>query len=58
MKKILLGRSSIEVSALCLRIDLFGSKRDRQTSFRLLDFFHGVGGTLLLEIWPVMPISS
>jgi aryl-alcohol dehydrogenase-like predicted oxidoreductase len=47
MKKILLGRSGIEVSALCLGTDLFGSKRDRQTSFRLLDFFHGAGGTFV-----------
>jgi aryl-alcohol dehydrogenase-like predicted oxidoreductase len=47
MKKILLGRSGIEVSALCLGTDLFGSKRDRQTSFRLLDFFHGASGTFV-----------
>jgi aryl-alcohol dehydrogenase-like predicted oxidoreductase len=47
MKKILLGRSGIEVSALCLGTDLFGSKRDRQTSFGLLDFFHDAGGTFI-----------
>jgi aryl-alcohol dehydrogenase-like predicted oxidoreductase len=47
MKKILLGRSGIEVSALCLGTDLFGSKRDRQTSFGLLDFFRDAGGTFV-----------
>jgi aryl-alcohol dehydrogenase-like predicted oxidoreductase len=47
MKKIFLGKSGIEVSALCLGTDLFGSKRDRQTSFRLLDFFYDAGGTFV-----------
>jgi aryl-alcohol dehydrogenase-like predicted oxidoreductase len=47
MKKVSLGKSGIEVSALCLGTDIFGSKRDKATSFRLLDHFHGAGGTFL-----------
>jgi aryl-alcohol dehydrogenase-like predicted oxidoreductase len=47
MKKVVLGKSGIEVSALCLGTDLYGSKRDRATSFALLDFFHSAGGTFI-----------
>ena len=47
MKKVVLGKSGIEVSALCLGTDLYGSKRDRATSFALLDFFHTAGGTFI-----------
>jgi aryl-alcohol dehydrogenase-like predicted oxidoreductase len=47
MKKAALGKSGIEVSALCLGTDLFGTRRDRATSFRLLDFFRGAGGTFV-----------
>jgi aryl-alcohol dehydrogenase-like predicted oxidoreductase len=47
MKKVLLGKSGIEVSALCLGTDLYGSKRDPATSFQLLDFFHAAGGTFI-----------
>jgi len=47
MKKVLLGKSGIEVSALCLGTDLYGSKRDQATSFQLLDFFRGAGGTFV-----------
>jgi aryl-alcohol dehydrogenase-like predicted oxidoreductase len=47
VKKVPLGKSGIEVSALCLGTDLYGSKRDRPTSFGLLDFFHGAGGTFV-----------
>jgi aryl-alcohol dehydrogenase-like predicted oxidoreductase len=47
MQKVLLGKSGIEVSALCLGTDLYGSKRDRATSFALLDFFHAAGGTFI-----------
>ena len=47
MKKINLGLSGLSVSALCLGTDLFGSKRDKKTSFALLDHFRGAGGTLV-----------
>jgi aryl-alcohol dehydrogenase-like predicted oxidoreductase len=47
MQKIRLGKSGVEVSALCLGTDLYGSKRDRATSFALLDFFHSAGGNFV-----------
>ena len=47
MQKTNLGKSGLEVSSLCLGTDLFGSKRDKQTSFGLLDFFSGAGGTFV-----------
>lgn len=47
MEKLRLGRSGVEVSALCLGTDLFGSKRDRETSFHLMDRFYEAGGTFI-----------
>jgi aryl-alcohol dehydrogenase-like predicted oxidoreductase len=47
MRKLKLGSSDVEVSALCLGTDLIGSKIDRQTSFRLLDLFRENGGTFV-----------
>jgi aryl-alcohol dehydrogenase-like predicted oxidoreductase len=47
MKKINLGTSRIEVSELCLGTDVFGSSRDKPTSFRLLDYFHDAGGNFI-----------
>lgn len=47
MQKQQLGSSGIEVSALCMGTDIFGSKRDLATCFRLLDFFSDHGGTFL-----------
>jgi aryl-alcohol dehydrogenase-like predicted oxidoreductase len=47
MKKIHLGKSGIEVSALCLGTDLFGSSREQSASFQLLDFFRDRGGTFV-----------
>ncbi len=47
MKKVTLGRTGIEVSALAIGSDLIGSKIDRETSFRLFDFFREHGGTLI-----------
>ena len=47
MKRVKLGKSKLEVSALALGADLIGSKIDRETSFRLLDFYAGEGGTLV-----------
>ncbi len=42
-----LGQSGLEVSALCLGTDLFGSKRDKETCFKLLDYFHEQGGNFV-----------
>lgn len=47
MRKIELGSSGVEVSALCLGTDLVGSKIDRQASFQLLDLFRENGGTFI-----------
>ncbi len=47
MEKRKLGNSGVEVSALCLGTDLFGSRRDKQTSFQLLDCFREAGGTFV-----------
>jgi aryl-alcohol dehydrogenase-like predicted oxidoreductase len=47
VKRVKLGKSKLEVSALALGADLIGSKIDRETSFRLLDFYAGKGGTLV-----------
>jgi aryl-alcohol dehydrogenase-like predicted oxidoreductase len=47
MEKLKIGNSALEVSALCLGTDLFGTKRDQKTSFELLDHFHDAGGTFV-----------
>lgn len=47
MKKVRLGNSNLEVSALAMGTDLIGSKIDRATSFLLFDFFYERGGTFL-----------
>src|SRR6266567_6600175 len=47
MQKMKLGKSAVQVSALCLGTDLIGSKIDRETSFRLLDLFREKGGTFI-----------
>ena len=47
MKKVKLGKSNLEVSALAMGSDLIGSKIDRETAFRLFDFYHDQGGTFL-----------
>ena len=47
MRKLKLGSSEVEVSALCFGTDLIGSKTDRETSFRLLDLFRESGGTFI-----------
>lgn len=47
MKKVKLGSSNLEVSALALGTDLIGSKIDQATSFSLFDFFREKGGTFL-----------
>lgn len=47
MKKVTLGNSNLEVSALALGTDLIGSKIDRSTSFSLFDYFYEKGGTFL-----------
>jgi aryl-alcohol dehydrogenase-like predicted oxidoreductase len=47
MERQQLGSSGLEVSALCLGTDLFGSKRDKETCFRLLDSFTERGGNFI-----------
>jgi aryl-alcohol dehydrogenase-like predicted oxidoreductase len=47
MKKIKLGASAVEVSALCMGSDLIGSRIDAASSFRLLDLFRERGGTFI-----------
>lgn len=48
MNKVMLGTDTpIEVGALALGTDLFGSRIDRETAFILLDYFQEQGGTLL-----------
>lgn len=47
MRKIRLGTSDVEVSALAFGTDLIGSRIDRETSFGLLDMFHESGGTFV-----------
>ena len=47
MKKLKLGRTGLEVSALCLGTDSIGSKIDSEMSFRLLDFYWEQGGNFI-----------
>jgi aryl-alcohol dehydrogenase-like predicted oxidoreductase len=47
MDHVQLANAGIEVSALCLGTDLFGSKRDKQASFQLLDYFREAGGAFI-----------
>ncbi len=47
MEKLKLGKTNVQVSALCLGTDSIGSKIDRETSFRLLDLFREQGGTFV-----------
>jgi aryl-alcohol dehydrogenase-like predicted oxidoreductase len=47
MQRLKLGRSDLEVSAMCLGTDLFGSKRDEATCYELLDYFLERGGSFV-----------
>lgn len=47
MEKRTLGSTGIEVSALCLGTDVYGSKRDAATCNQLMDFFRSKGGTFI-----------
>jgi aryl-alcohol dehydrogenase-like predicted oxidoreductase len=47
MKTRPLGRTGVEVSALCLGTMYFGSRNDRRSSFQLLDQYIEAGGTFL-----------
>lgn len=47
MKRVRLGHSGLEVSALCMGSDLIGSRIDRERSFALLDVFREHGGTFV-----------
>ncbi len=47
MKRVKLGKSNLEVSALAMGSDLIGSKIDRETAFKLFDFYSDNGGTFI-----------
>jgi aryl-alcohol dehydrogenase-like predicted oxidoreductase len=47
VKKVKLGKSNLEVSALAMGSDLIGSKIDRETAFKLFDFYQENGGTFI-----------
>ncbi len=47
MKKVKLGNSGLEVSALCLGSDSIGSKIDQEMSFKLLDVYREHGGSFI-----------
>ncbi|HYW41632.1 MAG TPA: aldo/keto reductase [Bryobacteraceae bacterium] len=47
MRKLRLGTSNVEVSALGFGTDQIGSKIDRQASFQLMDLFREHGGTFI-----------
>ena len=47
MQKVTLGKTDVEVSALCYGTDLIGSRIDQAASFALFDLFHEKGGTFI-----------
>jgi len=47
MKRVLLGKSRMNVSALCLGAMYFGSRTDKETSWQLLDQYVEAGGTFI-----------
>jgi aryl-alcohol dehydrogenase-like predicted oxidoreductase len=47
MKTRPLGKTGVEVSAMCLGAMYFGSRNDRQVSYRILDRYMGAGGNFI-----------
>jgi aryl-alcohol dehydrogenase-like predicted oxidoreductase len=47
VKRVKLGKSNLEVSALAMGSDLIGSKIDREAAFKLFDFYKDNGGTFI-----------
>jgi aryl-alcohol dehydrogenase-like predicted oxidoreductase len=47
VKRVKLGKSNVEVSALAIGSDLIGSRIDRATAFKLFDFYHENGGSFI-----------
>ncbi len=47
MERITLGKSGVEVSALCFGTDLIGSRISQSDAFRLFDTFFEAGGTFI-----------
>ena len=47
MKTVTLGKTGVEVSALCLGAMYFGSRNDEITSYRMLDHYVDAGGTFI-----------
>ena len=57
MEAVNLGRSGLKVSRLCLGTMIFGSQRDEQESFEILDCADELGFTFidLADVYPVPP---
>jgi aryl-alcohol dehydrogenase-like predicted oxidoreductase len=47
MKTFPLGNTGLEVSAYCLGAMYFGTRTDKETSYRLLDMYVGAGGSFI-----------
>lgn len=47
MKKVIMNKTSLEISEICLGGDGFGSKLNRETTFRILDRFRDGGGNFI-----------
>jgi aryl-alcohol dehydrogenase-like predicted oxidoreductase len=47
VKRIKLGKANLEVSALAMGSDLIGSRIDRETAFKLFDFYQENGGNFI-----------
>lgn len=47
MKQVILNKTDLKVSEICLGADVFGSKFDRETAFGLLDRFRDAGGNFV-----------
>jgi aryl-alcohol dehydrogenase-like predicted oxidoreductase len=47
MRTVPLGNTGVEVSAFCLGTMYFGTRNDRETSYRLLDQYVAAGGSFL-----------
>ena len=57
MKQVLLGKSGLTVSEMCLGAMMFGTTVDKETSFMLLDAFADMGGTFVDTSNNYAPVS-
>ena len=63
MRTVSLGNTGAEVSVFCLGTMHFGSRTDKETSYRLLDQYVEAGGSFLdtannYAMWVLRPIRS